>query len=130
MAHKSPRAEGSILSSSEFHHASPGASRWYINRQGGVHSGALYRQAACLLLWADHHLLSIRATHVPDCLNSGTDMLSRGGIPHGEWRLDPRTVRIIWERFGKAEVDLFVTEDPTEAVSTVSGGRLGMAPQF
>ncbi len=33
----------------------------YINQQGGVHSGALYRQAASLLLWANYHLLSIRA---------------------------------------------------------------------
>ncbi len=71
MAHKSPRAEGSIFSPSEFHHASTGDALYvlirmdnmlvvsYINRQGVVHSGALYRQAASLLLWADHHLLSI-----------------------------------------------------------------------
>lgn len=78
----------------------------YINRQGGVHSRALYRQATRLLLWADYHLLSIRAAHVPGCLNSSADMLSRDRIPHGEWRLYPGTVRLIWERFGKAEVDL------------------------
>lgn len=85
----------------------------YINRQGGVHSKALYSQAARLLLWADHYLPSIRAAHVPGCLNSGADMLSRNGIPHGEWRLNPGTVRLIWEQFGKAEVDLFATEENT-----------------
>ncbi len=37
----------------------------YINRQGGVRSKALCKQAAMLLLWADSRLLSIRATHIP-----------------------------------------------------------------
>ncbi len=37
----------------------------YINRQGGIRSRALCKQAAILLLWADSHLLSIRATHIP-----------------------------------------------------------------
>ncbi|KAI2645714.1 ORF V: Enzymatic polyprotein [Labeo rohita] len=43
----------------------------YINCQGGVRSRALHEQAAHLLLWADCHLLFIRAAHVPGCLNSG-----------------------------------------------------------
>ncbi len=66
-----------------------------------------------LLLWADHHLLFIRAAHVPGCLNSSADMLSRDGIHHGEWRLNPRTVRLIWEWFRKTEVDLFAMEENT-----------------
>ncbi len=41
----------------------------YINRQGGVRSKALCKQAAMLLLWADSRLLSIRATHIPGLLN-------------------------------------------------------------
>ncbi len=56
MAHKSPRAEGSIFSPLEFHHASPGASRVDLHGQhvGGivhkppVHSEAFCRQAASL----------------------------------------------------------------------------------
>ncbi|KAI2663425.1 Transposon Tf2-9 polyprotein [Labeo rohita] len=95
MAHKSPRAESGLLSPSELHHAGHHvlirmhnmSVVLYINRKGGVRSRALYEQAARLLLWADCHLLFIRAAHVPGCLNSGADMLSRSGIPHGEWRL-------------------------------------------
>ncbi len=49
----------------------------YINHQGGIRSRALCKQATNLLLWADCHLLSIRATHIPGLLNHGADMLSR-----------------------------------------------------
>ncbi|XP_056593677.1 uncharacterized protein LOC130412904 [Triplophysa dalaica] len=83
----------------------------YINRQGEVRSGTLFKQAASLLLWADRHLLSVRAVHIPGRLNCGADMLSREGLPHGEWRLHPDSVRSIWERFGTAEVDLFATSE-------------------
>ncbi len=41
--------------------------------------------------------------------NHRADMLSRRGIPQGEWRLHPESVRMIWTRYGAAEVDLFAT---------------------
>ncbi len=81
----------------------------YINRQGGICSRALCKQAAILLLWADSRLLSIRATHIPGLLNHGADMVSRRRIPQGEWRLHPESVQMIWNLYGKAEVDLFAT---------------------
>ncbi len=83
----------------------------YINRQGGIRSKALCEQAAILLLWADSRLLSIRATHIPGLLNRGADMLSRRRIPQGEWRLHPESVQVIWNLYGKAEVDLFSTSE-------------------
>ncbi len=83
----------------------------YINRQGGIRSKALCEQAAILLLWADSRLLSIRATHIPGLLNRGADMLSRRRIPQGGWRLHPESVQMIWNLYGKAEVDLFATSE-------------------
>ncbi len=80
----------------------------YINRQGGIRSRALWKQAAILLLWADSRLLSIRATHIPSLLNRGADMLSRRRTPQGEWRLHPESVQMIWNLYGKAEVDLSI----------------------
>ncbi len=41
----------------------------------------------------------------------GADMLSRKGIPQGECRLHPESVRMIWTRYGRAEVDLFTTSE-------------------
>ncbi len=78
----------------------------YINNQGGVRSN---KHAANLLLCADRHFLSIRAAHISSLLNHRADMLSRKGIPQGEWRLHPESVRMIWTRYGAAEVDLFAT---------------------
>ncbi len=92
----------------------------YINRQGGVRSKALCKQAAMLLLWADSCLLSIRATHIPGLLNRGADMLSRRRIPQGEWRLHPESVRMIWNLYGEAEVDLFATSENAHCPSFFS----------
>ena len=83
----------------------------YINRQGGLNSISLYRLAKRLLLWAQHNLRSLRAVHVPGLLNVGPDRLSRNNVPTGEWSLHPQTVRLLWERFGKAEVDLFASHE-------------------
>ncbi|XP_058624259.1 uncharacterized protein LOC131535672 [Onychostoma macrolepis] len=85
----------------------------FINHQGGVNSRPLLQLARDLLLWADRHLLSIRAVHVPGRLNYGVDLLSRGGIIHGEWILHPLTVNMIWSVFGRAEVDLFASAENT-----------------
>ncbi|CAM4580422.1 unnamed protein product [Leuciscus chuanchicus] len=86
----------------------------YINRQGGVRSSALQRMAQFFLLWANQHFLSIRAVHVP---GGEPDMLSREDIIYGEWRLHPQTVKLIWSLFGKAEVDLFASEENARCFS-------------
>ncbi len=88
----------------------------FINHQGVVNSRPLLQLARELLLWADRHLLSIRAVHVPRRLNYGTDLLSRGGVIHGEWRLHPLTVKIIWSVFGRAEVNLFASAENTHNI--------------
>ncbi|CAM4577866.1 unnamed protein product [Leuciscus chuanchicus] len=83
----------------------------YINRQGGLRSRSLYTIAQRLLVWAQHNLCSLRAAHVPGSLNLGPDRLSRGNVPPGGWSLHPRVVQSIWSIFGRAEVDLFASED-------------------
>ncbi|KAL0152776.1 hypothetical protein M9458_052499 [Cirrhinus mrigala] len=83
----------------------------YINRQGGLSSKCLFTLVKDLLEWAQLNLCSLRATHVPGRLNQGADMLSRSNVPSGEWTLHPQAVQKIWEVFGKAEVDLFASED-------------------
>ena len=42
-----------------------------------------------------------------------TDFLSRHKPPPGEWQLHHEVVGGIWDRFGRAEVDLFASEEPT-----------------
>lgn len=48
---------------------------------------------------------------MPGLLNQGVDMLSRNNVAPGEWRLHPQMVQMIRSVVGKAEADLFVSED-------------------
>ncbi|KAL0177231.1 hypothetical protein M9458_026125, partial [Cirrhinus mrigala] len=79
----------------------------HINHQGGLRSHSLYRMAQCLLFWTQNELLSIRAVHVPGSLSLGADILSRGNVAPGEWRLHPHMVQKIWSVFGRAEMGAF-----------------------
>ena len=83
----------------------------YINRQGGLRSLTLYRLTRRLLVWARSNLLSLKAAHVPGLLNIGPDRLSRNQVPTGEWSLHPQTVQLLWRKFGRAEVDLFASQE-------------------
>ena len=85
----------------------------YINRQGGVRSSALHQKAVELWLWAHQYLLSLRALHIAGAQNFGADLMSRGGPRRDEWRLHPDIVRLIWRRFGTAQVDLFASRENT-----------------
>lgn len=69
----------------------------------------------------DEHLASLRAVHVPGRLNGGADLLSRGGPQVRKWRLHPRIVAQIWDRFDRAEVDLFLRLQKTRP--TADGAR-------
>ncbi len=138
VAHKPLGAGSSVLSSKGFSPIRTDNTSVvsYINHQGGVRSRALCKQAANLLLWVDCHFLSIRAVHIPGLLNRGADMLSRNGIPQGEWRLHPESVRMIWTRYGRAEVDLFATSENAHCPlffslshSPLDGDALGVAPE-
>ncbi|XP_065137013.2 uncharacterized protein [Paramisgurnus dabryanus] len=83
----------------------------FINHQGGLRSRSLSRLAKRLLLWAHANVRSLKATHVPGVANTGADILSRNGPPPGEWRLHPQTVERIWTVFGRAEIDLFASDE-------------------
>ncbi|KAL0147528.1 hypothetical protein M9458_057156, partial [Cirrhinus mrigala] len=49
----------------------------YINHQGGVRSFRMSQLARHLLLWSQHRLKSLRATHIPGEANRMADSLSR-----------------------------------------------------
>ncbi len=86
----------------------------HINRQGGSRSRTLDTLVAHLLLWSQDKFLSLRAVHVPGVLNLAADFLSRQKLKPGEWMLNRRTVSQIWDLFGKAEVDLFASQESSQ----------------
>ncbi len=73
-----------------------------------------------LLLWADSRPSIHQSNAHPRSLNRGADMLSRRRIPQGEWRLHPESVRMIWNLYGEAEVDLFATSENAHCPSFFS----------
>lgn len=86
----------------------------HVNRQGGSRSRTLDRHARHLLLWSQSRFLSLRAVHVPGVLNLAADFLSRQKLQSGDWMLNRQTVSLIWEVFGKAEVDLFASQESSQ----------------
>ncbi len=87
----------------------------------GQHRGCLVHQPvgrytitqlAChLLLWRHMQFKSLRAVHIPGKLNRADDTLSWQLTSPGEWRLYPKTIRLIWSRFGEAQMDLFASHE-------------------
>ncbi|KAL0177284.1 hypothetical protein M9458_026178, partial [Cirrhinus mrigala] len=85
----------------------------YINHQGGLSSKRFFILVEHILEWAQLSLHSLRAMDVLDRLNKGADMLSRS--------------KMIWEIFGKAEVDLFASEDNSHCLIFYSKDRDALA---
>ncbi len=83
----------------------------YINHQGSLVSKRLCMLGNDLLVWAQNNMRSLKETHVPGTINQGADMLSRNNVSSEEWTLHRLTVQKIWEIFGKARVDLYISKD-------------------
>ncbi|KAL0173716.1 hypothetical protein M9458_029684, partial [Cirrhinus mrigala] len=83
----------------------------YLDRQRG--SSIIHKQTggtdipSTLQGGSQPHILSVKAVHLPGLQNQAADMLSSGGPWPGEWRVHPDVVKIIWDHFGMAGVDLF-----------------------
>ena len=91
----------------------------YINNQGGLRSLHLHEMTRELLVWAHAHFPS-RAAYVPGVQNSAADMLSRDGPREGDWRLHPQVVQLLWARCGRAQVDLFASQETAHCPSWFS----------
>ncbi len=99
----------------------------YINRLGGIRSHRMSQLARHLLLWSHTQFKSLRAVHIPGQLNRAADALSRQLMFPGEWRLHPETIRLIWSRFGEAQVDLFASPESShcQLYFSLTEGPLG-----
>lgn len=89
----------------------------YLNRQVWLRSHPLYRLAERVLLWVQTRFLSVRVVHILGHLNLGADLFSRQGLDPGGWWLHPQVVvSLIWQRFSRAEVDLFALNMTTHCL--------------
>ncbi len=99
----------------------------YINRLGGIRSHRMSQLARHLLLWSHTQFKSLRAVDILGQLNRAADALSRQLTFPGEWRLHPETIRLIWSRFGEAQVDLFASPESShcQLYFSLTEGPLG-----
>ena len=95
-----------------------------LNSAGSIrkhNSGSLHKQTGvnpvqrCTLLWrimtwCHHHRITLRARHIPGCLNVMADSLSRSNQTHStEWSLHPQVFKQICQKWFTPLVDLFAT---------------------
>ncbi len=99
----------------------------YINRLGGIRSHRMSQLVCHLLLWSHTQFKSLRAVHILGQLNRVGDALSRQLTFPGEGRLHPETIRLIWSRFGEAQVDLFASPESShcQLYFSLTEGPLG-----
>ena len=82
----------------------------YINKQGGTHSADM-----CALLWkimtrCHHYKITLKARHIPGCLNVMADLLSRSNqVQSTEWSLHPQLFKQICHKWFTPHVNLFAT---------------------
>ncbi len=134
LAHQLPGAVGSAFSLAAVPATAVGQARASPH---GQHCGGLVYQPAGsrrmsqlarhLLLWSHTQFKSLRAVHIPGQLNRAADALSRQLTFPGEWRLHPETIRLIWSRFGEAQVDLFASPESShcQLYFSLTEGPLG-----
>ncbi len=99
----------------------------YINRLGGIRSHCMSQLARHLLLWSHTQFKSLHAVHIPGQLNRAAHAFSRQLTFPREWRLHPETIRLIWGRFGEAQVDLFASPESShcQLYFSLTEGPLG-----
>lgn len=78
-----------------------------INRLGSPRSRHLTHIAQRLWTWCFQRGITVRATHLPGCLNSEADWASRTRLDLSSWKLMPSIFRKIDHLWGPLMLDLF-----------------------
>ena len=82
----------------------------YINKQGGTHSAEMCALLWKIMTWCHHYHITLKARHIPGCLNVMADLLSRSNqVQSTEWSLHPQVFRQTCQKWFTPHVDLFAT---------------------
>ena len=80
----------------------------YINKQGGTHSAKMCSLLWKIMTWCHHYHITLKARHIPGCLNVMADLLSRSNqVQSTEWSLHPQVFKQIYQKWFTPHVDLF-----------------------
>ena len=82
----------------------------YINKQGGTRSAEMCTLMWKIMTWCHHYCMTLKARHIPGCLNVMANLLSRSNqVQSTEWSLHPQVFKQICQRWFTPHVDLFAT---------------------
>ena len=82
----------------------------YINKQGGSHSAEMCALLWKIMTWCHHYHITLKARHIPGCLNVMADLLSRSNqVQSTEWSLHLQVFKQICQKWFTPHVDLFAT---------------------
>ena len=82
----------------------------YINKRGGTHSADMCALLWKIMTWCHHYQITLKARHIPGCLNVVADLLSRSNqVQSREWSLHPQVFKQICLKWFTPHVDLFAT---------------------
>ena len=82
----------------------------YINKQGGTHSAEMCALLWKIMTWCHHYHITLKARHIPGCLNVMANLLSRSNqVQSTEWSLHPQVFKQICQQWFTPHVDLFAT---------------------
>ena len=71
-----------------------------INKQGGTHSVEICALLWRIMTWSHHSHITLKARHIPRCLNVMADLLSRSNqVQSTEWSLHPQVYKQICQRW-------------------------------
>ena len=115
--HKRPRVEGSVPGPLKLQGPVPepvlvatdnSIVVAYINKQGGTHSAEMGALLWKIMIWCHHYHITLKARHIPGCLNVMADLLSRSNqVQSTEWSLHLQVFKQICQKWLTPHVDLF-----------------------
>ena len=82
----------------------------YINKQGGTHSAEMCALLWQIMTWCHRYQITLKARHIPGCLNVMADLLSRSNqVQSTEGSLYQQVFKQIRLKWFTPHVDLFAT---------------------
>ena len=81
----------------------------YINKQGGTHSVEMYALQWKIMIWCHHYQVTLKARHIPGCLNVMANLLSRSNQVQSTERSHHQVFKQICHKWFTPHVDLFAS---------------------
>ena len=82
----------------------------YINKRGRTHSADMCALLWKFMTWCHHYKITLKARHIPGCLNVMADLLSRSNqVQSTEWSLHLQVFKQICHKWFTPHVDLFAS---------------------